>query len=76
MNPLPISHDLDSRDKLTGVIRQTVPVPTYFTLGKYALPENVEARIIETGGEVANNLVFLGRFTHVKDLLCSSLAVN
>jgi hypothetical protein len=29
--------------------------------GRYALPENVTAKIIETGGEVANNLVFLGK---------------
>ncbi|KAK4686926.1 CWF19-like protein 1, partial [Tremellales sp. Uapishka_1] len=37
------------------------PIPTYFTLGKNALPENITAKIIETGGEVVNNLVFLGK---------------
>ncbi|WVR05612.1 hypothetical protein IAU60_002634 [Kwoniella sp. DSM 27419] len=37
------------------------PVPTYFTVGKHALPETVRDRILETGGEVVNNLVYLGK---------------
>lgn len=38
----------------------TVPVPTYFTLGRYELPGSIQRRIEETGGEVVENLVFLG----------------
>ena len=38
-----------------------VPVPTYFTLGKYALPKSVQEKMIATGGEVTDNLVFLGK---------------
>lgn len=35
-------------------------MPTYFTLGKYALPESVQEKIVMSGGEVIDNLVFLG----------------
>lgn len=38
----------------------TVPVPTYFTLGQHELPGSIQRRIEETGGEVVENLVFLG----------------
>ncbi|OCF75228.1 nuclear protein [Kwoniella mangroviensis CBS 8886] len=37
------------------------PVPTYFTVGQYPLPQLVKEQIIKTGGEVANNLVYLGK---------------
>ena len=37
-----------------------VPVPTYFTIGKNALPGSVQQKIGESGGEVTDNLVFLG----------------
>ncbi|WVF70938.1 hypothetical protein IAT40_005733 [Kwoniella sp. CBS 6097] len=39
------------------------PVPTYFTVGKYAIPEAIQTRITKTGGEVTNNLVYLGKST-------------
>jgi hypothetical protein len=42
------------------LISDIVPIPTYFTLGKYPLPESLQAKVSETGGEVVNNLVFLG----------------
>jgi hypothetical protein len=38
-----------------------VPVPTYFSIGKYALPGSVQQKIKESGGEVTDNLVFLGQ---------------
>lgn len=37
-----------------------MPVPTYFTLGRNALPTVVEERIAGGNPEVAPNLVFLG----------------
>ncbi|KAK8865643.1 hypothetical protein IAR55_000788 [Kwoniella newhampshirensis] len=45
----------------TEVAGLNFPVPTYFTVGRYALPEDVISKIEKTGGEVANNLVFLGK---------------
>ena len=38
-----------------------VPVPTYFSIGKNALPGSVQQKIGESGGEVTDNLVFLGQ---------------
>jgi len=35
-------------------------VPTYFTVGKYALPGAIRQMIQNSGGEVVENLVFLG----------------
>lgn len=44
-------------------------------MGKYPLPESLQAKVSETGGEVVNNLVFLGEegvmsermaYTHVE----------
>jgi hypothetical protein len=40
---------------------EIVPVPTYFSIGKYALPGSVQQKIRESGGEVTDNLVFLGQ---------------
>lgn len=44
--------------ELDGV---TLPLPTYFTIGKNPLPEQVKDRIMNSGGEVIDNLVFLGK---------------
>lgn len=41
--------------------RITVPIPTYFSVGKYALPGSVQQKISESGGEVTDNLVYLGK---------------
>jgi hypothetical protein len=38
-----------------------VPVPTYFSIGNKALPGSVQQKIGESGGEVTDNLVFLGQ---------------
>jgi hypothetical protein len=38
-----------------------VPVPTYFSIGKNALPGSIQQKIGESGGEVTDNLVFLGQ---------------
>ncbi|OCF31893.1 nuclear protein [Kwoniella heveanensis BCC8398] len=39
------------------------PVPTYFTVGKFAIPEAIQTQITKTGGEVTTNLVYLGKST-------------
>jgi hypothetical protein len=39
----------------------SVPVPTYFSIGKNTLPGSVQQKIGESGGEVTDNLVFLGQ---------------
>jgi hypothetical protein len=41
----------------------SVPVPTYFTIGKHTLPQSVQEKILSSGGEVTHNLVFLGGFS-------------
>jgi hypothetical protein len=38
-----------------------VPVPTYFSIGRNALPGSIQQKIGESGGEVTDNLVFLGQ---------------
>lgn len=38
-----------------------VPLPTYFALGRAALPPAVAARVERHGGEVCENLFFLGK---------------
>lgn len=43
-----------------GMADEAVPVPTYFTIGKYALPQTIQEKILSTGGQIAENLVFLG----------------
>lgn len=51
---------------------EVVPVPTYFTLGKNELPSKIQERIVESGGEVVNNLVFLGaHFPSNNSMVCS-----
>ena len=40
-----------------------VPIPTYFSIGKNALPGSVQHKITESGGEVTDNLVFLGQLS-------------
>ncbi|EIW72838.1 hypothetical protein TREMEDRAFT_59006 [Tremella mesenterica DSM 1558] len=51
----------DSDGSELGSLASVFPVPTYFTIGKYALPQSVKDKIEETGGEVVRNLVFLGK---------------
>ena len=46
-----------------------VPIPTYFTLGHNPLPEQVKDRILSSGGEVTENLVFLGKLITVPAVL-------
>jgi len=43
-----------------------VPLPTYFTVGKHALPQKVVDRLEEGTGEVCENLYFLGKRSTTK----------
>lgn len=43
----------------------TVPLPTYFSIGNNPLPEQVKDRIMNSGGEVIDNLVFLGELSRM-----------
>ena len=38
-----------------------IPLPTYFTLGKYPLPSPVREKLSRSQGEVCENLFFLGK---------------
>ena len=49
---------------LSGEIN--VPLPTYFALGRAALPAAVAARVERHGGEVCENLFFLGKKGSIK----------
>ena len=54
------------------LIKTVVPVPTYFTIGKLPLPEVIQEKIQQSGGEVAPNLLFLGELkgqTTVQELI-------
>ena len=59
----PGSSSIDDRQSLSSILNGeiNVPVPTYFTLGRYLIPEQVQAKLEETDGEVCSNLYFLGK---------------
>lgn len=50
-------------DLLKGGIK--VPLPTYFALGSYALPQRINEKL-DSSGELTSNLYFLGKRTAVK----------
>lgn len=37
-----------------------VPLTTYIMLGSTPLPEKIQAKVIETGGEICTNVFFIG----------------
>ena len=41
--------------------RLSIPLPTYFSIGRYPLPESIISRLTERDGEVCENLFFLGK---------------
>ncbi|KAF2671033.1 hypothetical protein BT63DRAFT_432239 [Microthyrium microscopicum] len=43
-----------------------IPLPTYFSLGHYSLPEKVAFKLEESAGELCPNLYFLGKRTTTK----------
>ena len=51
---------------LNGEIK--VPLPTYFTLGRYSLPDKIQAQLEHSNGEVCPNLYFLGKRSTTKTL--------
>lgn len=44
----------------------TVPLPTYFTVGRRSLPEKIVQQLETSGGEVCPNLYFLGKRSTIK----------
>ena len=58
----------ESEDMVTSLLNGNVliPLPTYFTLGRYSLPMKVQARLEQTDGEVCSNLYFLGKRSTIK----------
>lgn len=58
----------DHADQLQQFIdgKLEVPLPTYFALGRRALPNEVVERLSANSGELCPNLYFLGRRTTVK----------
>lgn len=52
-------------ERLDQVLNGSVPVPLpcYFTMGSQPLPENIVEKVEQNHGEVASNLIFLGKFT-------------
>lgn len=43
----------------------SVPIPTYFTIGQNGLPEGVKGKIQMGGGQIAENLVYLGKLRRI-----------
>ena len=39
----------------------SIPLPTYFSFGKYGLPAKVQAKLMEQDDELCSNLYFLGK---------------
>jgi len=56
--------DEDMEALLKGEIK--VPLPTYFTLNSYALPQRVVEKLESSNGELTPNLYFLGKRTTIK----------
>lgn len=62
------SGDDDAARAVDALLRGeiSVPLPTYFALGRAALPAAVAARVERHGGEVCENLFFLGKKGSIK----------
>ncbi|MCJ1355134.1 MAG: hypothetical protein MMC33_005125 [Icmadophila ericetorum] len=58
----------EDEEKLASLLKGevTVPLPVYFNIGKYALPEAVTKRLEDSNGEVCSNLYFLGKRSTTK----------
>ena len=65
-DPLEISPEDEANltSLLNGVI--TVPLPTYFTLGKFPLPQQVVDKLESSDDEICPNLYFLGKRSTTK----------
>ncbi|GAB7348380.1 hypothetical protein MBLNU459_g6815t1 [Dothideomycetes sp. NU459] len=57
-------NDAELQQLISGKVE--VPLPTYFALGRRALPGKVEETLSANAGELCPNLYFLGRRTTVK----------
>ena len=66
--PGPLEGSSDDGNNLTSLLNGEViiPIPTYFTLGKQPLPQQVVARLEKSDDEVCPNLYFLGKRSTTK----------
>ena len=66
--PDPASLTSDDEGTITSLLNGKIEIPlmTYFTLGQYALPQQIIDRLETADGEVCNNLVFLGKRSTTK----------
>ena len=66
--PDPLGISSDDRDNLTSLLNSetTIPLPTYFTLGRHPLPQQVVAKLENSDDEICPNLYFLGKRSTTK----------
>ena len=59
----PTSQSLEDEQTLTSLLNGgiTIPLPTYFTLGKHPLPQQIMDKLENSDDEVCPNLYFLGK---------------
>ena len=51
-------------DLLQGML--SVPLPTYFTVGKHAFPHQIQQQLDQNNGELCTNLYYLGKRSTIK----------
>ena len=66
--PNPLESSAEDEDNLTSILRGeiNIPLPTYFTLGKYPLPQRVVAKLESSDDEICPNLYYLGKRSTTK----------
>ncbi len=66
--PEPLETSSEDEDNLTALLNGeiTIPLPTYFTLGKHPLPQQVVDRFEGSDDEICPNLYFLGKRSTTK----------
>lgn len=64
----PTERSSESDEKLERLLKGdiNVPLPTYFTLGKHSLPQQIIDKLEQSDGEVCPNLYFLGKRSTTK----------
>lgn len=64
----PTATSAESEAIITSLLKGeiTIPLPTYFTLGKYPLPQQIVEKLNASNGELCPNLYFLGKRSTTK----------
>lgn len=65
-NPAETSSEGDENRELLLKGEIKVPLPTYFTLGKHPLPQQIIAKLEDSDNEICPNLYFLGKRSTTK----------